>query len=369
MIAVSHSLHAVRGLWLAPFALFAAAGCLNPVGSNDSDLSSLVSSCTIPTEFLADGGAGVDGIPALTNPSLVGPDDPGAVYVRPADRVIGLLVGGEAIAVPLNIGWWHEIVNLDVVGLNLAVTHCPLTGSSLVFERPGGGAAGFGVSGMLFMNNLVMYDRTGAPSLWPQMARGARCGSRVGTQLLMYPAVEMTWASWLALHPQTRVVSSATGHSRDYRQYPYGDYEREDNAQLLAPIPRLDGRRPPKERVLGIVLADGSSLALPFGALRAGGERRVVHTTVGTRTTVVFWESAAQGGGAYEPIIEGQSLTFRVAVDGFEDEQTASRWTLDGRAVSGPLAGTVLRPAGDVFVAFWFAWALFYPNAGLWTGA
>lgn len=358
-----------RRQWLAPLALIAAASCVSPVANDGGDLSSLVATCTIPTDFLADGGPGVDGIPALTNPPLVGPTDATAAYVRPTDRVIGLLVGDEAIAVPVNIGWWHEIVNLDIGGLNLAVSYCPLTGSSLVFERLGSGQAAFGVSGLLFMNNLVMYDRTGSPSLWPQMARGARCGSRAGTQLPLFPAVEMTWASWLALHPETRVVSSSTGHSRDYRQYPYGDYEREDNAFLLAPVPRIDGRRPPKERVLGIVLESGDGLAIPFGMLRANAGRRVVTATVGTEAAVVFWDPAAEAAAAFQPSVEGQSLTFRALADGYQDDQTASRWTLDGRALSGPLAGSVLRPIGDVFVAFWFAWALFYPDAALWTGA
>lgn len=357
----------VRRQWLAPLALWTATGCLSSVENSDNgDFSSLVSTCTIPTTFLADGGPGVDGIPALTNPPLVDPTDPGAVYVRPTDRVIGLLIEGQPIAVPVNIGWWHEVVNLDIAGHSLAVSYCPLTGSSLVFER---GAATFGVSGLLFMNNLVMYDRTGAPSLWPQMARGARCGTRTGTQLPLFPAVEMTWTSWLALHPATQVVSSATGHSRDYRAYPYGDYEVENNAFLLAPVPRIDGRRPPKERVLGIVLPDGAGLAIPFGLLRATGGRKVVSTTVGSKAAVVFWDPAAEGAAAFEPTIGGQNLTFTALVGGYADDQTGSTWTLDGRAVSGPLAGSVLQPVGDVFVAFWFAWALFYPDAALWTGA
>lgn len=304
-----------------------------------------------------------------TNPTLVGATDPTAAYVRPTDRVIGLVVGGQAIAVPVNIGWWHEIINLDIAGLNLAVSYCPLTGSSLVFERQAISQAAFGVSGLLFMNNLVMYDRNGSPSLWPQMVRGARCGSRAGTQLSMYPAVEMTWPSWLALHPETRVVSSSTGHNRNYQSYPYGDYERENNAFLLAPVPRIDGRRPPKERVLGIVVPNGDGLAIPFGLLRAKPGRRVVTTTVGAEPAVVFWDPAAAGAAAFRPSASGQALTFRALDNGYEDDQTGSKWTLEGRAVSGPLAGSALQPVGDVFVAFWFAWALFYPDAALWTGA
>ena len=49
----------------------------------------------------------------------------------------------------------------------LALTYCPITGSSLVFDRNSIGGAELGVSGVQFMGNLVMYDRQSDQSLWP----------------------------------------------------------------------------------------------------------------------------------------------------------------------------------------------------------
>ena len=95
--------------------------------------------------------------------------------------MIGVEVDGEYIAVPHNILWWHEIANFDELGL--AVTYCPLTGSSIAFHRSGVDGAQFGVSGLLYKNNLVMYDRTavdGEDSLWPQMLAGGFCGPAEG---------------------------------------------------------------------------------------------------------------------------------------------------------------------------------------------
>ncbi|HWP37185.1 MAG TPA: DUF3179 domain-containing (seleno)protein, partial [Gemmatimonadales bacterium] len=88
-------------------------------------------------------------------------------------------------------------------------------------------------------------------------SRGARCGTRMGTDLDMIPVIEMTWEGWVTLYPTTRVVSSETGFLRDYNAYPYGNYDEPDNASLLFPMPRVDTRRPPKEHV-----ADGSGLDL-----------------------------------------------------------------------------------------------------------
>ena len=194
--------------------------------------------------------------------------EPGTEYLREDDRVIGLIFEGEAIAIPLNIMWWHEVVNLDgPPGRQaVAVTHCPLTGSSLAFDRRPLSDVEFGVSGLLFETNLIMYDRTGTEeSLWPQMLRGARCGPSDGMQLPMVPIVETTWRGWKELHPDTRVVTENTGHDRSYRTYPYGSYDLEANGQLLFPVSDgIDPRRPPKERVLGIPIDGASRVGLLF---------------------------------------------------------------------------------------------------------
>ena len=115
--------------------------------------------CSIPAEFVFSGGVQRDAIPALVNPPLVTADASEAEYLRDSDRVIGIEVGGEFVAVPHNILWWHEIVNLDEFGVGLAITYCPLTGSSMVFDRTTVRGSDFGVSGLLYNNNLIMFNR------------------------------------------------------------------------------------------------------------------------------------------------------------------------------------------------------------------
>ena len=323
-------------------------------------------SCTIPTSEIVSGGPGIDGIPALHDPTFVTPADAGADYLRDQDRVIGLLIGDTALAIPLNILWWHEVVNLDLGALHLAVTHCPLTGSSLVFDRSVIENRTLGVSGLLFQNNLLMYDRDEPFSLWPQMLRGARCGRKAGTDLPMVPSLEMAWSGWRALHPTSRVVSRETGFARDYQRYPYGDYDREDNANLLFPI-AIDGRRPPKERVLGIPAQTTGGVALPFGTLNDLGGLAAVTVSHEGRSLVVLWDRVSWTAAAFETFVGGQTRGFQVA-DGAIVDDGGSTWRIDGLATSGPLAGTRLTPLADAFVAYWFAWAAFYPDATLWEG-
>ena len=325
--------------------------------------------CSIPESEIISGGVGRDGIPALRNPLFVAPDHREAGYLQDFDRVIGLEIGGEFLAVPHNILWWHEIVNLDNYGVPLAVSYCPLTGSSMVFDRTTVGGNDFGVSGLLYKNNLIMFERRsdGTQESWfPQFLRGARCGPLDGAPLPMYPSVEMRWDAWRTLHPETGVVSGIQGYGRDYFSYPYGDYEVLDNAETLFPQDEHDRRRPPKERVLGIPREHGFGMAFPFGLLQRLGDKAVVHDDVqGTRSIVVFWSTEAETAIAFVPRVNGQELTFEARDDGFFDIENGSEWTLQGRAIAGPLEGSMLELVSDAFISFWFAWSTFHPNTAL----
>lgn len=349
---------------LATIVLLSACGQEDIVGSRDESLDI---DCSIPVSDVFR-GATRGAIPALTNPELVSSDVQAADYLAPDDRVVGLFIDGAPVAIPLNIFWWHEIVNLDTADGPIAVTHCPLTGSTLAFSRSTVDGAEFEVSGLLFENNLMMADRSGdAQSLWPQMARGARCGPRDGDQLEMLPVTEMTWEEWSELHPDSPVPSQFTGFGRDYTQYPYDDYAETDNAYTLFPSSDLDERRPPKERVLGV--PDGSGgVVFPFGELDEGGLTHAVHGSTSDGDFVVFWDREAQAAVAYRPVADSGPLTFRGGLGSIFDDETGSEWNLDGVAIDGPLEGQSLEPVAEAFVAFWFAWPIFYPDLEIWTG-
>ena len=346
-----------------------ASGCSDDDLSGSGRLEDRAGICSIPKDWLFDTGVPRDGIPALTDPVLVPANDPTTEYLLDAHRVIGIEVGGKYIAVPHNILWWHEIVNFNSLGVPLAVTYCPLTGSSMVFDRTSVRGVEFGVSGLLFQNNLVMYERSSGgtdASMWPQMIRGARCGPMDGQALEMYAAIEMRWDTWRALHPDTRVISGETGYARDYRRYPYGGYEGVTNPETLYPNPEFDERRLPKERVLGIPFEDGGGIAFPFLALDSGDARRVVHETARGEPVVVFWDRDLAAAMAFRPSVDGQSLSFEVLDGRYVDVETGSEWTFEGVGISGAMQGAKLAPFAEAYVSFWFAWSTFVPGTQLW---
>lgn len=67
---------------------------------------------SIPLDEIRGGGPPIDGIPALgltTPPRFIAAGE--ASWLDEDDRVIGVRLGGEARAYPLQILNWHEVVN------------------------------------------------------------------------------------------------------------------------------------------------------------------------------------------------------------------------------------------------------------------
>jgi len=301
----------------------------------------------------------------------VGADDGALSFLQDSDRVVGFVVEGRAYAVPHNILWWHEIVNLDVAGRKLAITLCPLTGSSLGFDRSSIGGDELGVSGLLYKANLIMYNRGTPESLWPQMLAQARCGGEVGMDLARYPIVDVTWLAWRSMHPNTLVVGApTTAYSRDYTLYPYGNYSSLENASSLGfPVPPLDSRRPPKERVLGLPPVNGASaMAFPSGALNdLPGNVAVVNFTWDGERAVLLWSDIANGGMIFRSRTEDGAPVELETGNGrlITDRATGSRWTVDGRAVGGERTGASLVPIAAAYTAFWSGWSGFFPETEL----
>lgn len=318
--------------------------------------------CSLPTKEVRSSVAR-DAIPALSDPPLVAASE--ATYVSAEDRVLGLLLGDQALAVPLNLLSFHEVVNFDRFDAPIAVTYCPLTGSGIVFDRMDADNATFGVSGLLLFNNLIMFDRSNEESLWPQMDRSARCGPADGTQLSTLPVLEITWEGWTALHPETKVVSDQTGFTREYDTNPYGNYGLVGNTTLLYGMD-VDPRLPMKERVLGLP-AGGGGVAVPFSRLDDGEAVRVVRIDR-LNNVVVFWHREHEAAMAYQVPEHLRPDGFTVRNGRIVDVATETIWTVDGRGEAGELGGTRLAPYRDAYVSFWFAWAAFQPQTTIWDG-
>ncbi|KUL35441.1 DUF3179 domain-containing protein [Streptomyces regalis] len=270
------------------------------------------------------GGPGKDGIPAIDKPRFVDADD-APRFLSDDQPVFGLEgQGGERPrAYPQLVLVWHEIVNDRVGGRPLTVTYCPLTGTAIAFTGPPDGAGlTFGTTGNLVNSNLLMYDRQ-TDSTWPQITGTAITGKRKGQRLATTPLVWTTWKTWRTARPSTKVLSTDTGHLRDYGSDPYGSYTR-DSGYYVEGGPIFP------------VLARDRSRRFADKDVVVGVRRGQRHLAVAKKRI--------EREGAVRAELGGAPMTVR--------------WnrTLGAAHLAGAEGGT------EAFDAMWFAWYAFHPD-------
>ncbi len=222
----------------------------------------------VPLDQIVSGGPSKDGIPALLSPQFVTASE--ASFLKPEDRVLALSRGKEAKAYPIKILNWHEVVNDTLAGKPILVTYCPLCGTGIGFDPfVNGSPYTFGVSGLLYQSDLLMYDHQ-TESLWSQIDMEAVAGPMMGTKLTPTFLDHTTWGEWRARHPTTLVLSTKTGSFfRDYDREPYGDYAQ--SSALMFDVQHVDLSYPTKEWVLGIEV-DDTFKAYPFSELEKASQ-------------------------------------------------------------------------------------------------
>jgi hypothetical protein len=280
------------------------------------------------------------------------------------DPVVVVEVGGQVRALPIAILLYHQIVNMcwntDQGERYSFVTYCPVTKNK------------FGVSGMLFNGNLVVYDRRslvqGPTTIFAvQMLAGGYNGSCLEAD----PSTQvMSWNRFRELYPEGEVLSGDTGDvppgGYDIVDQPYWNYWRDDNL-LWYPVAHTDARLAPKQRVLGVL----TPTARKAYALRLEEADFVANDVVGGVPIVVWKEGGA--ALAHEAVVDGRTLTFSFAgherhgLAIYRDAETHSYWNLDGIAVDGPLRGRRL-PRATAIRSFWFAWSAMFPDTELRSG-
>ena len=281
---------------------------------NGFDLSNSI----IDVSKIIAGGPPRDGIPAINNPSFISAR--AVDFLDDEDMVIGLVDGEKARVYPIRILIWHEIVNDNFLGLEIAVTYCPLCGTSMVFDRNVAGIKRtFGVSGLLYNSDVLLFDRQ-TKSLWSQLGMQAISGPSVGKKLTWLPSTISTWAAWKAIHPFSEVLSTETGFVRDYSKNAYSFYF--SSPKTMFPVPKYRDELEQKEFIVGIII-NGIAKAYPIEKLELKGK--------------------------FTDVIAGK----KVVVEYKRESKTPTFVDADGEVISS-------------VVSYWFAWQAFYPNTLLW---
>ncbi|MEX0745469.1 MAG: DUF3179 domain-containing protein [Phycisphaeraceae bacterium] len=292
-------------------------GSGNRAGASASFLDQFnIDNLTIPRDEILRGGPPKDAIPAITDPDVTSVAD--AEFLRLDDRVVGITIEGETRAYPIRLLNWHEAVNDRLGDTPFAVIYCPLCDSaSVVDRRIDGEVLEFGISGLLYNSNVLLYDRT-HEALWSQIGFEAVSGPYAGRSLEHLPWELTTFERWRQKHADSTVATFNTGHRRDYTRNPYEQYFQQDG--LMFPAKGGDDDRlPPKEPVVGVQVG-GFARAYPIDRVASAPDGRV----------------------------EDHLDQARIVLEAGPDDQHI-------RVIETPEGARVVH-------TFWFAWVAFHPE-------
>ena len=180
----------------------------------------------------------------------------------------------------------------------------------------------FGVSGRLYKSNVLIYDHQ-TESLWSQLKETAIAGPMAGSRLKKMAATRTSWKRWVAAHPNTEVLSTDTGYSRNYAVDPYKGYHKAMG--VMFPVGDVRTDLSAKEMVMGVEI-DGMAKAYSLSRLVTGGDS-IVDAVGGHRIRIVL-----SGDGQVEDVLDDQS-----------------------------------RSVPAIF-AYWFAWQAFHPQTAVYPG-
>jgi hypothetical protein len=297
-----------------------------------------------------------DGIPPIDNPIYISVSE--ADQILKDDQPVFIYETLDGVYVyPQNILVWHEIVNDTIHGESLAITYCPLTGSTICYiNDPTHEGNTFGTSGNLLNSNLVMYDRS-TESYVPQILGIGINNQLKGQELQTRPIHWTRWEIVREHYDHAKVLSEETGFLRDYNKDPYGSYDPDkQDSYYTSGVPFFpllnenDGTFQDKQIVVGVKMKD-VTLAIDPNLVKIN---KVINFHIADHPALAVWDDQLETVRILSRIHKDETLEF-VFDDGLFD-QNGDKWQPNG--TRDGLNLTTLT----YFDVMWFAWHAYYPN-------
>lgn len=262
----------------------------------------------------------------------------------PEDRlVIGLVMGREARAYPVQYLAYHHQVRDTVAGTPVIVTFCSVCRTGRVFASLiDGEPETFRLVGMDHFNAMFEDSKTG--TWWRQVNGEAVAGPLKGTFLPEIQSFQTTLHQWLKLYPNTRILQPDPASEGKYRKdLAYEKGTLQDNLTGTDP-----GSWKDKSWVVG-VKAGTASKAYDWNRLK---KEKIINDWVGKTPVVLVLAPDTASFTAFQR--PGDQVVFSLSGDSL----TAPGYSFDlmGRSPSGRLR------ALPAYQEFWHSWKTFQPS-------
>ena len=257
-------------------------------------------------------------------------------------------VGDDFRAYPLKYILYHHLVNDKFKDQQVLISYCGICNSAAAYSPiVGGKTLTFGVLGVLYNNNLVMYDKE-TDSWWIQATGEAISGKYKDKKLSLLPEMELvTFSSFKKAHPKGEVLQPIAQYASFYEQFdPDQFYEEEDNLGS-------------QDQVVGIEVR-GEAKAFKTQDVK---KKKIINDTLNGWSLLVVSDPADGGVRIFRRFLSKDELIldFELKGDKLVDKQTGSTWNFSGEATEGKLKGTKLE-SPDYLELYLFAWKGFFPN-------
>jgi len=287
-------------------------------------------------------------------------DDPHFISVNESnlkpDEMVLVTKHNEVTKIyPVSVLAVHEIVNDNIGNNYYSLTYCPLTESGIIWNREiNGEIMTFGVSGMLYNENLMPYDRA-TESIWSQM--GTKCvnGKLIGLVPETYSLLETKFSTIQYSYPDALVLSHANcdsiscGRSGNLKKEPL-----DDETFIL----------PSDQDFFGFIRNDNLLL---FNLALFTEETQVITAHFQGASLIVcgnqelhFYTAFLKNQNNNHFIFEAVQNEFPIVMT----DNTGNKYDVFGYVIEGPDKGFHLEKA-NAYLARTFAWELFFKNIKL----
>jgi hypothetical protein len=280
------------------------------------------------------------------------------------NEVVYIYQYGDTIKIyPETILAGHEVVNDRIGNHFFAITYCPLTGSAIVWNREVNGIISeFGVSGHLYNENLIAYDRNDT-SYWSQMLMHGIKGINDGEVLDNYQLFGTSGSTAEKLFPNALVLVDSLGHvcadsicgrlkiNRDF-------VEPSDNDNIVLHSSDYFG-------IVNTNLINGGKNALLVNYDIFADSISIYQTTFSNSDIIILGSNTLEFIVAFENNTNYSSDKFYAVQNSLPiifADSSGNKYNVMGVIVSGPNRGNRL-PSPKSYSAHSFAWELFYNSS------
>ena len=268
--------------------------------------------------------------------------------------VMGIVINGEAAAYPIQFLGYHHQVRDTVGGQPVLVTYCTVCRTGRVYSLlVDGKTEVFRLVGMDHFN--AMFEDATTKSWWRQATGECIAGPLQGKLLETIPSQQVSLRSWMAEHPESKVMQPDPNFAEQY-----GYMTNYESGRSKGDLTRRDSESwQRKSWVVGLI-AGKAKRTYDWNSLAS---RRIITDDVDGTPVVLTIEADNKSFHAFTATVGSERLRFTLRDStSMTDQASGSVWDLKGVCIEGAHKGVKLIRV-QAYQEYLHSWEQFHPES------